>query len=85
LQREDSCHGGATFWSPRKICQAQARETEEQQLEEAEAAAKATRKELQAAAKLLKEQQKEEHRVEQERLKEERDRERAGKLAARAA
>jgi hypothetical protein len=85
LQREDSYHGGATFWSPRKICQAQAREAEKQQQEEAEAAAKATRKELQAAAKLLEEQQKEERCVEQERLKEEHDRERAGKLAACAA
>jgi uncharacterized protein YndB with AHSA1/START domain len=85
LQREDLYHGGATFWSPRKIRQARAREAEKQQQEEAEAAAKATRKELQAAAKLLKEQQKEERRVERERLKEERDRERAGKLAARAA
>jgi hypothetical protein len=85
LQREDSYHGGATFWSPRKIRQARARELEKQQQEEAEIAARASRKELQAAAKILKEQQKEERRVEREALKEERERERAGKLAARAA
>jgi hypothetical protein len=53
LQREDLYYGGATFWLPRKICQAQAREVEKQQQEEAEAAAKATQKELQAALKLL--------------------------------
>jgi uncharacterized protein YndB with AHSA1/START domain len=85
LQREDSYHGGATFWSPHKIRQARARELEKQQQEEAEIAARASRKELQAAAKLLKEQQKEERRVEQERLKKEREHERAGKLAARNA
>jgi hypothetical protein len=28
LQREDFYHGGATFWSPRKIRQARARELE---------------------------------------------------------
>jgi hypothetical protein len=85
LQREDSYHGGATFWSPRKIRQARAHELEKQQQEEAEIAARASRKELQAAAKLLKEQQKEERRVERQALKEERKRERAGKLAARNA
>jgi uncharacterized protein YndB with AHSA1/START domain len=85
LQREDSYHGGATSWSPQKIRQARARELEKQQQEEAEIAARAKRKELQAAAKLLKDQQKEERCVERERLKEERERERAGKLAARAA
>jgi ribosomal protein L22 len=85
LQREDSYHGGATFWSPQNIRQARARELEKQQQEEAEIAARANRKELQAAAKLLKDQQKEERCVERERLKEERERKRAGKLAARAA
>jgi hypothetical protein len=85
LQREDSYHGGATFWSPRKIRQARAHELEKQQQEEAEIAARATQKELQAAAKALREQEKKERRVEQERLKDERTRERAGKLAAREA
>jgi hypothetical protein len=42
LQCKDLYHGGATFWLPRKICQAQACEAEKQQQEEAEAAAKAT-------------------------------------------
>jgi hypothetical protein len=85
LQREDSYHGGATFWSPHKIRQAWARELEKQQQEEAEIAARATRKELQAAAKALQEQEKEERRVERERLKDERACERAGKLATREA
>jgi hypothetical protein len=57
LQRENLYHGSATFWSPRKIRQARAHELEKQQQEEAEIAARASRKELQAAAKLLKEQQ----------------------------
>jgi hypothetical protein len=56
LQREDLYHGGATFWSPRKIRQAWAHELEKQQQEEGEIAARASRKELQTAAKLLKEQ-----------------------------
>jgi uncharacterized protein YigA (DUF484 family) len=85
LQRKDFYHGGATFWSQCKIRQARARELEKQQQEEAEIAARASRKKLQAAAKLLKEQQKEERCVERETLKEEHERERAGKLAARAA
>jgi hypothetical protein len=85
LQREDSYHGGATFWSPCKICQARACELEKQQQEEAEIAARASRKELQATANLLKEQQKKERRVERKTLKEERKRKRAGKLAAYAA
>jgi hypothetical protein len=42
LQCKDLYHGGATFWLPRKICQARACEAEKQQQEEAEAAAKAT-------------------------------------------
>jgi hypothetical protein len=67
LQHEDLYHGGATFWSLHKIRQAQARELEKQQQEEAEIGARANRKELQAAAKLLKEQQKEKRRVERER------------------
>jgi hypothetical protein len=85
LQREDSYHGGATFWSPCKICQARACELEKQQQEEAEIAARASRKELQATANLLKEQQKKERCVERKTLKEERKRKRAGKLAAYAA
>jgi hypothetical protein len=64
-----------------KICQAQACELEKQQQNEAEIAARANRKELQAAAKLLKEQQKKERCVERGRLKEERKRKRADKLA----
>jgi uncharacterized protein YigA (DUF484 family) len=42
LQRKDLYYSGATFWFPRKICQAQACEVEKQQQEEPEAAAKAT-------------------------------------------
>jgi hypothetical protein len=52
LQRKDLYYGGATFWLLRKIHQALAHEVKEKQ-EEAEAAAKASYKELQAALKLL--------------------------------
>jgi hypothetical protein len=56
MRRKESYHGGATFWSPRKMREARAREVEKQQQEEAEIAVKANRRELQATAKLLKEQ-----------------------------
>jgi hypothetical protein len=85
LQRKESYHGGATFWLPCKMREARARDLKKQQQEEAEMAAKATRKELQVAAKALQEQEKEERRVERVRLREERERERAAKLAARKA
>jgi hypothetical protein len=77
LRRKESYHGGATFWSPRKMREARAREVEKQQQEEAEIAIKANRKELQAAAKLLKEQEKKEPRVMREEQKVVRERERA--------
>jgi hypothetical protein len=78
LHRKESYHGGATFWSPRKMREVRAREVEKQQQEEAEIAVKANRKELQAAAKLLKEQEKEERRVAREEQKVVREREREG-------
>jgi hypothetical protein len=85
LHRKESYHGCATFWSPREMREARARKVGKQQQDEAEIAVKANRKELQAAAKLLKEQEKEERRVAREEQKVVRERERAGKLAARAA
>jgi hypothetical protein len=85
LRRKESYHGGATFWSLRKMREARVCEVEKQQQEEAEIAVKANRKELQAAAKLLKEQEKKERRVAREEQKIVQERERAGKLAAHAA
>jgi hypothetical protein len=85
LRREESYHNGANFWSPRKMREARARKVEKQQQEEAEFAAKANRKELQAAAKRFQEEEKEERRGAREEQKVVRERERAGKLAVRAA
>jgi hypothetical protein len=85
LQREEEYHGGATFWSPSKFERARERKAEKQHQEEQEKLAKLNRKELQAAAKLLKEQEKEERRVARERAKEVRDRMKAEQVAAREA
>jgi hypothetical protein len=76
MRRKESYHGGATFWSPRKMREARAREVEKQQQEEAEIAVKAKRRELQATAKLLKEHEKEERHVAREEQKVVRERER---------
>jgi hypothetical protein len=65
--------------------EARARKVEKQQQEEAEIAVKATQKEFQAAAKLLKEQEKKERRVAREEQKVVQERDRTGKLAACAA
>jgi hypothetical protein len=67
LQRKGKYHGGAIFWSPSKFERAREREVEKQHQEEQERLAKLNKKELQAAAKLLQEQEKEERRVVRER------------------
>ncbi|KAF1952888.1 hypothetical protein CC80DRAFT_368901, partial [Byssothecium circinans] len=85
LQQREEYHGGAVFWSPRKIREARARETVKQREEHEEQLAKANRKELAAAAKLYREQQAQERRVAREAAKVVREREKAEKEAARAA
>ncbi|KAF2832523.1 hypothetical protein CC86DRAFT_275840, partial [Ophiobolus disseminans] len=85
LQQRKEYHGGAVFWSPRKLREARAREAVKDQEKEEEKRAKAVRKDLQASAKLLREQQKEERRLERDRLKIERDQMKAEKAAAREA
>ena len=85
LQQRQEYHGGAVFWSPRKIREARAREIVKQQEEHKEQLAKANRKELQAAAKLLREQEAEERRVARERAKVVRDQMKVEQVAARAA
>jgi hypothetical protein len=85
LQRKEEYHGGATFWLPSKFEQAREREAEKQHREEQERLAKSNRKELQAAAKLLKEQEKEEPRVARGRAKEVQDQMKAEQVAARDA
>ncbi|KAF2819666.1 hypothetical protein CC86DRAFT_306904 [Ophiobolus disseminans] len=85
LQQREEYYGGAVFWSPRKIREARAREAVKEQEQHQEQLAKANRKELRAAAKLYKEQQKEEKRVERERAKLLKDEIKANKAAERAA
>jgi hypothetical protein len=74
-------HGGAVFWSPRKVRQAQDDERARRQQEQLEQLQKAERAELRKQAQLYKLQQAEERRVKRERLKEAREKERAEKLA----
>jgi hypothetical protein len=54
LQQRQEYHGGAVFWSPRKVREARVRERVKQQQEEAEKLQKAQTKELKAAASLYK-------------------------------
>ncbi|KAI1669638.1 DDE-1 domain containing protein [Pyrenophora tritici-repentis] len=85
LQQRQEYHSGAVFWSPRKIREARARERVKQQEEHEQQLAKANKKELQAAAKLLRHQEAEERRVAREAAKVVKEKERAEKAAARAA
>jgi hypothetical protein len=85
LQQHKEYHAGAVFWSPCKIREAQARETVLQQQEHEDKLAKANRNELQAAVKLLKEQEKEDRCVARERAKELRDQMKAKQATACAA
>jgi hypothetical protein len=85
LQHCKEYHSGAVFWSPRRIREARAREAVKQQEEHEEQLAKANRKELQAAAKLLQEKEAEERRIAREAAKVVRARRKADKEAVRAA
>ena len=85
MQQREEYYAGAVFWSPRKLREARARDAVKEREAHEEKLAKASRKELQAAAKLLREQEAEERRVAREDAKRVREREKAGKLAARAA
>jgi len=84
LQQRQEYHGGAVFWSPRKVREARVRqsikerEEKEQQLQKAETA------ELRKAAKLYKEKIAQEKRVAREAAKVAREEERAEKAAERA-
>ncbi|KAF1943775.1 hypothetical protein EJ02DRAFT_342491, partial [Clathrospora elynae] len=84
LQQQQEYHGGAVFWSPRKMREAYARETVRQRDEAEEKLQKAKTKGLREAAQLLKKRQAEGRCVERERLKEEREKEKAAKAAKHA-
>jgi hypothetical protein len=84
LQQRQEYHGGATFWSPRKIREARAREKVREREEQELQLQKANTKELKAAAKLYKKKIQEEKRVARERAKMVREKEkveRAERLA----
>jgi hypothetical protein len=83
LQQHEEYHGGAVFWSPRKIREACAREVVKQQEEHEEQLAKANKKELQAASKLLQEKEAEERHAAREAAKVVRAKAKTDKEAAR--
>jgi hypothetical protein len=85
LQQRKEYHGGATFWSPRKLWESRAREVVEQREKEELELQKANTKELKAASALYNKKIAEEKRVAREELKVVRDREKAEKVAIAAA
>jgi hypothetical protein len=70
LQQRKEFHGGAMFWSPRKVREANARKQVKQRDAAEEMLQKSRSKELKAAASLYKKQQLAEAKVERQRLKE---------------
>jgi hypothetical protein len=75
LQQRKEYHGGAVFWSPRKVKEAEARQVVKQREAESQIFYKTQQKELKAAAALYKKQQLEEARkareIDKERKKQE--------------
>ena len=85
LQQREEYHGGAVFWSPRKIREARAREVEKQHEAEEAQLQKAEVKELKAASILFDKKMAEEAKLQRQRKKEEKQKEkkaRADELAA---
>jgi flagellar biosynthesis GTPase FlhF len=85
LNNPEEYHGGAIFWSPKKIRQAKEDEIERQQQQQQLQLQKAERSELKRQAQLYKLQIAQERRVERERLKEVREKEQAEKRAEKEA
>jgi hypothetical protein len=84
LQQRQEYHGGALFWSPRKLREARAREVVREREETEEKLQKARTKKQREEARLQRQVELEEKRVERERLKDVREQERAEKAAKRA-
>jgi hypothetical protein len=84
LQQRQEYHGGAVFWSPRKMREARAREAVQEQDEIEEKLQRARAKKQREEAQLQRQVELEEKRVERQRLKEIRELERAEKAAERA-
>ena len=85
LQQRKEYHGGAVFWSLRKVREARVRQSVKEQEEREEKLQKAEAKELKAAATLYKQKIAEERRVARERAKVVREEEKAEKAAQSAA
>ncbi|KAI1507609.1 Dimer-Tnp-hAT dimerization containing protein [Pyrenophora tritici-repentis] len=81
LNNPEEYHGGAVFWSPRKVRQARDDEAVRRQQQQELQLQKAERSHLKEQARLYRLQQANERRVERERLKEVREKERAAKAA----
>jgi hypothetical protein len=84
LQQRQEFHGGAIFWSPRKVNKACFCERIRKCEEEEELSQKANNKHMREQAALWTKKQKEDRRVEHESLKVEREREKKRKAAERA-
>jgi len=84
LQQRQEYHGGAVFWSPRKVREARARQSVKVQEEKEQQLQKDETAELRKAAKLYKEKIAEEKRVAREAAKVAREKEKAEKAAERA-
>ncbi|KAI1663365.1 hypothetical protein L13192_12570 [Pyrenophora tritici-repentis] len=81
LNKPHEYHGGAVFWSPKKVRQARDDEAARQQQQQLEKAQKAEARYLKEQSRLYKLQEAEQKRVEKERLKEVREKERAAEKA----
>jgi hypothetical protein len=85
LNRQEDYHGGAVFWSPRKVRQARDDNVVRQQEKQQQQLQKAEISQLREQARLYKLQQAQERRVERERAKEAREKEKAAKVAEKEA
>jgi hypothetical protein len=83
LQQRQEYHGGAVFWSPRKLREARARETVRERDEIEQKLQKARAREQRDEAQAQRQVELEQRRVERERLKNMREKERAEKAAKR--
>ena len=85
LQQREEYHGGAVFWSPRKVREARTRQLIREREEKDQQLQKADRAELKKSAKLYKEKIQQEKRIAREVAKKEKEKEKAEKAAQRAA
>ncbi|KAH5621133.1 hypothetical protein HBI60_254160 [Parastagonospora nodorum] len=83
FQQRQEYHGGAIFWSPRKVREARAREKVKEQDKMEEKLQKARKKESREAAKVQRQVELEDRRAKRERLKVVREKEKAEEQAER--